>query len=111
MTEPEVWLWGRLKRLHARGFHFRRQRPFRGYYLDFVCIGRLLAVEVDGGHHNDPVQAEHDGVRDAVLARAGFKVMRFANSAIRTDIDAVMDQIVLALEARAPVRGKADPTG
>ncbi|WP_366928830.1 DUF559 domain-containing protein [Phenylobacterium sp.] len=38
MTEPEIWLWRRLKQLHARGHHLRRQRPFQGYYLDFVCI-------------------------------------------------------------------------
>jgi very-short-patch-repair endonuclease len=106
MTEPEVWLRARLKRLHAQGFHFRRQRPFHGYYLDFVCIDHLLVVEVDGGQHNDPLQAEHDGVRDVVLKRAGYLVMRFSNSAVRTDIDSVMDAIVLALEARPSVRGK-----
>jgi len=106
MTEPEVWLWARLKRLHAQGFHFRRQRPFHGYYLDFVCADRLLVVEVDGSQHSDPLQAEHDGVRDAVLKRAGYLVMRFPNSAIRTDINSVMDAIMLALEDRPSVRGK-----
>jgi very-short-patch-repair endonuclease len=105
MTEAEIWLWGRLKRLHALGYHFRRQRPFHGYYLDFVCIDRRLVVEVDGAQHNEPLQAEHDGVRDAVLRRAGYQVMRFSNSAVRTDIDGVMDAIVLALEARASVKG------
>jgi len=104
MTEPEIWLWGRLKRLHAQGFHFRRQRPFHGYYLDFVCIDRGLVVEIDGSQHNDPLQAEHDGVRDAVLRRAGYQVMRFSNSSVRTDIDGVMDAIVLALGARSSVR-------
>jgi very-short-patch-repair endonuclease len=107
MTEPEVWLWGRLKRLHAHGFHFRRQRPFRGYYLDFVCADRLLVIEVDGGQHNDPLQAEHDAVRDEVLKRAGCLVMRFSNSAVRTDINGVMDAIALALEARPSVRGSS----
>jgi len=109
MTEPEVWLWGRLKRLHAQGFHFRRQRPFHGYYLDFVCIDRLLVIELDGGQHNEPLQAEHDGVRDAVLKRAGYQVMRFSNSAVRTDIGAVMDSIILALEARPSVREGSSP--
>jgi very-short-patch-repair endonuclease len=104
MTEPEIWLWGRLKRLHARGYHFRRQRPFHGYYLDFVCIDRRVVVEVDGGRHNEPLQAEHDGVRDAVLTRAGYLVMRFPNSAVRMDIDGVMHAIVLALEARPSVK-------
>jgi very-short-patch-repair endonuclease len=111
MTQPEVWLWARLKRLHECGFHFRRQRPFHGYYLDFVCIDRLLVVEVDGAHHNEPLQAEHDGIRDVVLTKAGYQVMRFANSSVRTDIDAVMDAILLALEARPSVRGKEGSTG
>jgi very-short-patch-repair endonuclease len=109
MTEPEVWLWARLKRLHARGVHFRRQRPLRGYYLDFVCIDRRLVVEVDGDQHNKPLQVEHDRIRDAVLARAGYRVMRFWNSTIRHDIDSVMDAIVLALEAQGSIRGDGLP--
>jgi very-short-patch-repair endonuclease len=105
MTEPEVWLWARLKRLQARGFHFRRQRPFKGYYLDFVCIDRKLVVEVDGAHHQAPLQAEHDGVRDRVLRRHGYEVLRFSNSRVRTNIDGVVDAIVLALDARPSTRG------
>lgn len=111
MTEPEVWLWGRLKRLHADGYHFRRQRPFRGYYLDFVCHDRLLVVELDGAHHNEPLQAERDGVRDAILARAGFQVMRFPNSEIRGNLDGVMTAIRAALLARPSVLGKESPSG
>ena len=109
MTQPEVWLWARLKRLHAQGYHFRRQRPLHGYYLDFVCLDRRLIVELDGGHHNDPAQAEHDRIRDAVLGRAGFRVMRFANSSVRTNINAVVDAIILALEGQASVRNKDEP--
>ncbi|MCR5876024.1 endonuclease domain-containing protein [Phenylobacterium sp. J426] len=74
MTEPEVFLWARLKRLDERGYRFRRQRPFREYYLDFVCIDRMLVVEVDGGQHNEPLQVEHGAVRDAQLRRAGYEV-------------------------------------
>ncbi|MDB5422690.1 MAG: hypothetical protein JWQ29_106 [Phenylobacterium sp.] len=103
MTQPEIWLWARLKRLRERGYHFRRQAPFRGYYLDFVCFDRTLAVELDGGQHSEDIQADHDTLRDRVLAREGFRVMRFWNSAVREDIDWVMDSIVLALEARASV--------
>jgi len=101
MTEPEVRLWARLKRLHDAGYHFRRQRPFRGYYLDFVCIDRKLVVEVDGAQHNGPRQAEHDGVRDAVLQKAGYTVLRFPNSAVRTNIDGVMRTIRVALGEEA----------
>jgi very-short-patch-repair endonuclease len=107
MTDPEIYLWARLKRLHAQGYHFRRQRPFKGYILDFVCIDRMLVVEVDGAHHNEPLQAEHDGIRDAVLKRAGYQVLRFPNAEVRYEIDRVMDVIVLALEARPSRFGRS----
>jgi len=102
MSEPEVKLWARLKRLRERGFHFRRQAPFRGYYLDFVCFSRRLVVEVDGGQHTEDAQAAHDALRDRVLQSQGFRVVRFWASQVHREIDDVMDAIVLALEAAAP---------
>jgi very-short-patch-repair endonuclease len=105
MTKPEIILWSRLKRLRERGYHFRRQAPFRGYYLDFVCFTRRLAIEVDGGQHNEDAQAEHDAVRDRILSRHGFIVLRFAASAVHRDADGVMDQIVDALDAEPRTHG------
>jgi very-short-patch-repair endonuclease len=104
MTAQERHLWLRLRRLRERGHHFRRQAPFRGYFLDFVCYDRRLVVELDGGQHNDAAQAEHDAVREKILEREGFTVLRFWNRAVNTDIDAVMDQIVHALEKLPSVR-------
>jgi len=105
MTLQERRLWSRLRGLRKQGFHFRRQAPFRAYYLDFVCFDRRVVVELDGGQHADEVQAEHDRVRDAILARQGFIVLRFWNSSVNRDIGAVMDQIVLTLEAADSIRG------
>ena len=62
MSDVEVILWSRLKRLRERGFHMRRQAPFRGYFLDFVCYQRRVAIEVDGRQHADDIQADHDRV-------------------------------------------------
>jgi len=78
----------------------RRQAPFRGYFLDFVCFSRRLVIEVDGGHHTEEAQAAHDAVRDAVLAHHGFETLRFWASSVAGDLDSVMDNIVLALERR-----------
>ena len=99
MTEPEVILWSRLKLLRSRGFHVRRQAPFRGYYLDFVCFDRRVVIEVDGVHHKEGDQAAHDALRDAILARASFQVLRFENSVSRQNLDGVMYSILTALEA------------
>ena len=103
MSGVEVILWSRLKRLRERGFHIRRQAPFRGYFLDFVCYPRRLVIEVDGSQHGEDAQIDHDDVRDAILRRHGFRTLRFWASSVRQDADWVMDQIVLALEASQPV--------
>ena len=103
MSPPEVLLWSRLKRLRAQGFHFRRQTPFRGYYLDFVCFSRRLVVEVDGGQHAEDEAARHDAVRDAVLRREGFQVMRFWAGTVMGQPSEVMDAIADAL-ARRPAQ-------
>jgi len=103
MPREEVRLWARLKRLRERGFHIRRQAPFRGYYLDFVCFSRRVVIELDGSQHAEDGHRLHDAVRDAVLKREGFKVLRFWNHFVREDIDTVMDLIIAALET-APNR-------
>ncbi|WP_332772843.1 endonuclease domain-containing protein [Phenylobacterium sp.] len=103
MPREEVRLWARLKRLRERGFHIRRQAPIRGYYLDFVCFSRRLVIELDGSQHAEDGRKAHDEVRDAVLKREGFQILRFWNHFVREDIDTVMDVIIAALEA-APDR-------
>ena len=105
MPREEVRLWARLKRLRALGFHIRRQAPFRGYYLDFVCFDRRLVIEVDGSQHGEDAQRQHDAVRDAVIEREGFQVLRFWTYSVREDIDAVMDVVIAALEAAPTIRG------
>ena len=107
MSEAEVILWSRLRPLRERGFHFRRQAPFRGYFLDFVCNTRRIVVEVDGGQHGEDRQLEHDAVRDAVLRRHGFTTLRFWASDVRHDADWVVDQIVAALETARSTRSSA----
>ena len=91
MSRGEARLWLRLKALHGGdGLHFRRQREFRGYYLDFVCFSRRLVIEVDGSQHSEDAQISHDFTRDIVLRREGFEVMRIRHGHILRDIDAVM---------------------
>ncbi len=104
LTPQEARLWIELRALRAAGFHFRRQAPFRGYYLDFVCFSRRLVVEIDGGSHAEDVQAAHDAVRDAVLKRRGFQTLRVWNSDINTNLDGVMTDILTGLRSAQPVR-------
>jgi very-short-patch-repair endonuclease len=97
LTPQETRLWIQLRALRADGFHFRRQAPLLGFYLDFVCFKHRLVIEVDGSQHGEDVQADHDAMRSAILSRAGFRVLRFWNSDVSENLDGVMVTIQQAL--------------
>ena len=97
LTPQEARLWLHLRDLRPLGYHFRRQAPFRGYFLDFVCFSRRLVVEVDGGGHYEEAQAQHDRVRDAVLRRHGFHTLRASKADINTNLEGVMDMVLRLL--------------
>ena len=96
-TEAERRLLGRLRR-HAIGWHFRRQHPVPPFVLDFACIALCVAVEADGGQHNEP--GEHDW-RDAFLAQRGWLMLRFWNNEILANTDGVIAVIKEACQQRA----------
>lgn len=89
-TDAERHLWQRLRGGQIAGVKFRRQHPFEGYVLDFVCLERQRVVEVDGSQHLD---CEADRVRDHRLRSAGFRVLRFWNNQVLEETDAVVETI------------------
>jgi very-short-patch-repair endonuclease len=94
LTRQEAQLWLQLRAMRSDGFHFRRQAPLLGFYLDFACFKHRLVVEIDGSQHGEDVQADHDAMRDAILRRTGFRMLRFWNS----DIDANLDGVVVTIQ-------------
>jgi adenine-specific DNA-methyltransferase len=71
--------WELLRMRRLAGFRFRRQHPIDHYVLDFYCPAVRVAIELDGPHHEDDAQREHDARRAVVLARRGIVVLRFSN--------------------------------
>ena len=99
MTPAETRLWRVLRRNAARGFHFRRQQLIEGYIVDFYCSSARLAIEVDGGVHED--RLKYDELRDEVLARNGVHVVRISNEAmydVEPAIEFIMEKIEEALQ-------------
>jgi very-short-patch-repair endonuclease len=104
-------LWSRLRRLRDRGYRVRRQFPFRGYFLDFVCLSLRLVIEVDRYQHGEDRQADHDIVRDRILQDEGFLVLRFATGEVKRNLNGVMDHILGALEGQISTRDGREPAG
>jgi very-short-patch-repair endonuclease len=99
MTEAERLLWKHLRAHRLNGQKFRRQQPLGIYIADFVHFGTRIIIEADGGQHN---ANKTDAARDAWLEGQGFRVLRFWNTDILQNTDAVLDVILRAVAEAAP---------
>ena len=92
MTPEEKILWSRL-RGDSFDVHFRKQVPFGPYILDFFCLSKKLAIELDGGQHYTSEALEYDKARDEYLQSQEIIVLRFRNKELKTNLDGVLTQI------------------
>ena len=107
-TDAETLLWRLLRNRLMAGAKFRRQHPLPPYVLDFYCHDAGLAVELDGGQHNEAAGRRHDARRDAFLAQKGIRVLRFWNHEVLNQTEAVLEAIYAAMD-QAPSRVEPSP--
>ena len=96
-TDAERLMWSLLRDRRLAGFKFRRQHPVEPYILDFYCHEGNLAVELDGGQHNEPDERARDSKRTAFLKDRGIRVLRFWNHEVLTNTEGVLQSIYDAL--------------
>jgi very-short-patch-repair endonuclease len=96
-TPHERILWRALKEIPLEGSHFRRQAPIGPYVVDFFCPAKRLIIELDGGHHNDEEQARRDLERQRWLENEGYRVVRFWNSDISSNLAAALERVYVEL--------------
>jgi urease accessory protein len=77
----------------------RRQQPIGDYIVDFVCLEKMLIIEVDGGQH---AENENDRRRDAWLQSEGYTVLRFWNNDVLGNLGGVMERICEYCGAPSP---------
>jgi very-short-patch-repair endonuclease len=58
--------------------------------VDFVCFHARLVIEVDGGQH---LNSADDQTRDTWLKEQGFRVLRFWDNEVLTDLPSVLEKI------------------
>jgi len=73
------------------GLKFRRQEQIGNYIVDFVCFEKRIIIEVDGGQHT--TEKDRDNVRDEWFRKQGFKILRFWNNEVLTNINGVLEVI------------------
>jgi very-short-patch-repair endonuclease len=94
-AEQIVWSWLRAKKLN--GVKFRRQEPVGKYIVDFVSFEKKLIIEIDGGQHSFEETKDNDEVRTQWLESQGFRVLRFWNNEVSSNLDGVIARITEAL--------------
>jgi very-short-patch-repair endonuclease len=100
MTPAEQILWERLRDRLLSGIKFRRQHPIGACIVDFYCPAARLVIEVDGGIHLGQVEA--DASRSLDLETKGYRVIRFSNEQIETNLETVLSSIQTACQLRTP---------
>jgi very-short-patch-repair endonuclease len=90
-TLAEEALWQVLRNGQVLGLKFRRQHAVGRFILDFYCAKHRLVIEVDGSVHKE--QQERDAERTMILEGHGYRVLRFMNEKVLTDMGWVLARI------------------
>ncbi len=99
-TEVENILWQELRNSNL-GNKIRRQHYIGNFIVDFVCLDKMLIIEVDGAYHNEIEQKERDDERTLLLEQKYFfKVIRFTNQEVENDLGNVLSKIKKELNKR-----------
>lgn len=96
-TDAEKRLWHHLRNRQLAGYKFKRQFPVDPYILDFACEVEKLAVELDGGQHNEAPHQVYDLRRTAALEVLGWRILRFWNNEVMENTEGVLVVIHQAL--------------
>ena len=92
-TDTEKTFWAHVRSRQLHGLKFFRQYSVGPFILDFYCPEKKMAVELDGGHHNDSNNREYDASRTEYLRACGIEVLRFWNNDVLQDVQSVLVKI------------------
>jgi len=86
-TDAERALWSKLRSRRLDGHKFVRQEPVGQYICDFVCREKRIVDELDGGQH---AESDRDKIRDEFLVARGYRVLRFWNNDVLSNMNGVL---------------------
>ena len=92
-TVAEQLLWEHIRNKKLSGLKFRRQHPLDNYIADFYCHEKKLAIELDGGIHNNKEAKAMDDNRTFMLTELNITVLRFKNEEVINNVEHVIKSI------------------
>ena len=92
-TEAERVVWNMVRKQQIDGLKFFRQYSVGTYVLDFYCPKRRIAIEIDGGQHNEQEHKAYDVQRTEYLAQRNIQVIRFWNNEVLKNKEGVWTRI------------------
>ena len=104
-NDAEALMWLELKARQLGGFKFVRHFPIGPHFADFLCRSERVVIEIDGSQHSESL---HDMRRDQFMAGQGYSIMRFWNTDVFRERDAVCETILAALQGRIVEAVNAD---
>ena len=100
MTPWERKLWYDFLKYYP--VRFQRQKTIGNYIADFYCAKARLVIELDGGGHYTPEQAEKDRLRAKDLESMSLTVVRICNLDIDRNFRGVCEYIDLTVKNLSP---------
>ncbi|MDO9367012.1 MAG: DUF559 domain-containing protein [Sphingopyxis sp.] len=95
-TEPELCMWFELRAQRFQGIKFRRQKVIGSYIADFSSREPMIVVEIDGDTHG--AQENYDLARSGYFEEQGYRVIRFTNHDVMTNLSGVLEQLSLFIK-------------
>ena len=102
MASSEAKLWKELKR-EKIWLRINRESPIyvftedswldRYIIADFYCPEKKLIIEIDGNIHDIEEVFILDREKEKILMQVGYKIIRFRNELIETNINEVIKKI------------------
>jgi very-short-patch-repair endonuclease len=90
----EAILWERLRGRRCLNLKFRRQHPIGRFVVDFYCEEIMVAIEIDGGYHQEPQQRKLDLERQLELEERGIRFVRIPANLVSNDTHALMSYLI-----------------
>ncbi|MHA6718288.1 endonuclease domain-containing protein [Sphingomonas sp. RS6] len=94
-TPTETAMWSILRARRFERVKFARQVVIAPYIADFVARSRKLVIEIDGDTH--ALCQAKDARRTAWLEHQGYRVIRFTNYEVGSNLEGVAQRIALTL--------------